>query len=242
MSQVYQLLINSADRIAGTSTDFNVPLHFPLQDIKGVKLLSASIPNTIYNVTSSNNTIYWTRGIARSATITAGAYDVNTLISEIETSLQTVDPAQTYTVTYDQTLMKITIACDAAIVLTCTNTTNAIWEVVGFNTDSNTASANSHLADNVVRLDFPAYLAIRINELLNPGTISTTGYRCNFVVSLAENSSTVETFNVGSDYLINQNYTSNNFINTLNISLRKPTGETIDLNGADWAMLLEFVY
>jgi hypothetical protein len=73
MSIVRYLLIQSSDRMSGTADDFLIKIP-PLMGVGQVSLLSASIPNTLYNITATNNTSYWTWGGTLSATIPAGAY------------------------------------------------------------------------------------------------------------------------------------------------------------------------
>jgi hypothetical protein len=74
MSIVRHLLIQSVDRISGTTNNFTVKIPL-LMSVGQVSLLSASIPNTIYNSTAFNNTIYWTQRGALLATLSAGVRD-----------------------------------------------------------------------------------------------------------------------------------------------------------------------
>lgn len=55
---VKNLLIRSTDRVFSIPNNYviQVPL---LTDMNQVQLLSASIPNTLYNTTVLNNKIYW---------------------------------------------------------------------------------------------------------------------------------------------------------------------------------------
>ena len=160
---VHKLLIQSKDRISGTASDFIIQVP-SMTKVREVNLVSASIPNTIYNITAANNTIYWNAGSGPlSATISPGAYSVTLLTVALTTAMTAANPNE-YSVSYNYTTMKISIDCDVNISLTCTNTTNAIWDVIGF-AAVDRASAASHTADDVVRLDFPSYLMVGILEL-----------------------------------------------------------------------------
>jgi hypothetical protein len=243
MATMRHLLIQSADRTGGTPSDFFIKPPLPIENLKGTTLLSASIPNTLYNITSANNTIYWNRGGALSTTITPGAYTDETISTALAAAMDDADGVQTYTVSYDSTTMKMTIECPAAaFTLTCTSTTNAIWDVLGFDTDANTGSATSHTADNVLRLDFPAYLLITVNEFLHQGTVSSAGIRTNFAISMSNVSQYVEVFNANETFDNSIRYTSSEYLDSLHITLRKPDGGEVDLNGAEWSMLLNLYY
>jgi hypothetical protein len=74
----------------------------------------------------TNNTIYWTQGGALSATIPVGKYSVTDLFLVLVTAMDSTDRVETYQVSYSPTIMKISIICTAATVLTCTSTTNSI--------------------------------------------------------------------------------------------------------------------
>jgi hypothetical protein len=83
----------------GTADDFVVKIP-PLTKVGQVSLLSASIPNTLYNITALNNTIYWTRGGALSVTIPTGAYSVTDLCLVLATAMDAADGVETYQVSY----------------------------------------------------------------------------------------------------------------------------------------------
>jgi hypothetical protein len=237
MSIVRHLLIQSVDRISGTTDDFVVKIP-PLMGVGQVSLLSASIPNTLYNITATNNTIYWTRGGALSATIPAGAYSVTDLCLALATAMDTADGVETYQVSYSPVTMKISIICTAATVLTCTNTTNSMWYEIGFDTAADTGSATSHTADNVLRLDFPPFVLISISEITSAEAATTANFRANFCVSMSHNSQYVEVFNENSNFVNRQLYTLGAGINSMRIRLQRPDGTSAGLNGGDWSMLL----
>jgi hypothetical protein len=237
MSIVRHLLIQSVDRISGTTDDFTVKIP-PLMSVGQVSLLSASIPNTMYNITALNNTIYWTRGGALSTTLSAGAYSMTDLCLALATAMDVADGIETYTVSYSPSTMKISIICTAAYLLTCTSMTTSIWYELGFNTDADTGSATSHTADNVLWLDFPPYILISINEISSAEAATTANFCANFCVSMSHNSQYVEVFNENSNFVNQQLYTLGAGLNSFHVRLQRPDGTSADLNGGDWSMLL----
>lgn len=241
MNSIKYLLVDSANRVSGTGGNFIVRTP-PIQHIHKVSLISASIPNCLYNITPQNFRIYWNRAGAKTALIDPGAYSVGALVAAISTAMETADPAQTYNVSYSETTMKITITCNAIFSLTCTNTTQALWDVLGFITTANTPLGLSLEADEVLRLDFPPYLIISISEF-SPAEVATTyNTRGNFIVSMGTNSQYIEVYNHRNTYDNVSDYTARNGINALVVKLLQPDGSDVDLNGANWSMLLGFEY
>ena len=237
---VQKLLIQSKDRLSGTASDFVIQVP-AMNRVREVNLVSASVPNTIYNITAANNTIYWDAGSGPlSATIAPGAYSITALTAALVTAMIAADPNE-YSVSYNYTTMKISIECDVAIFLTCLNTNNAIWDVIGFLYIDRT-SAVSHTADDVVRLDFPSYLMVGISELASARAVSTSNYRGDFIIPMTVNSQYLELYNHKSNYDNDSDYSAGVTLSRLSIRLRNPDGEAIDLNGAEWSMLLHICY
>ena len=236
---VHKLLIQSKDRISGTASDFVIQVP-PMTRVREVNLVSASVPNTIYNITT-NNTIYWDAGSGPlSATIAPGAYSVTALTAALTTAMISAD-ANEYSVSYNYTTMRITTECDVAISLICSNTTNAIWDVIGF-LAVDRVSAASHTANKVLQLDFPAYLMVGISELASARAVSTSGYRGNFVVPMTVNSQYLELYNHKSSYDNESDYSAGVTLSRLSIRLRNPDGEEISLNGGEWSCLISICY
>ena len=74
------LLLNSKDRSSGTATDwvFHLNENDP-HESHSVMLKDMAIPNTMYNIRSTNNTLdYDIGGVAKSANIPVGSYGLVT--------------------------------------------------------------------------------------------------------------------------------------------------------------------
>ena len=236
MSKTKHLLIRSKDRSYGTPGDFSVNLDIPLQDLKGVALLSLSLPNVIYNVVSTNNKFYFKDSSDVVVTLPNGSYNINTLIAELTNQMNT-SGAQVYTISYSTTSMRLTIS--AAGNFTIQTGDNTINYILGFEV---TASATSHEATNVVRLDFPSFLFIEITEFYSLFSKTTTGNAYgNFIIPISTNSQSLEIFNRNISYPVNVCYGSSN-ITSLSVKLRKDNGDIVNINGLDWAMLIGLVY
>jgi hypothetical protein len=104
-----------------------------------------------WNITATENKLYFedNGAVARTATITVGEYDGDGLAAEIETQME-AQTTDTFTVSYSTSTFKFTITDDTGTYeLTCTNTTNAIWTHIGFNTAADKTGAASYNSDNI---------------------------------------------------------------------------------------------
>jgi hypothetical protein len=162
------LVIDSADRIQSTAADYDTAYtgtdtayfkcrFFQTVDIDGkdLKLVSASLSNTVYVINGHNNTFQFsepTGPATPTATLTQGYYTPTQLATEIGTQMTAVTAvAATYTGTYGQTTKKIVItnavADPAFSILWSTGTQaslqNKLWKQLGFTSADGTAPADS---------------------------------------------------------------------------------------------------
>jgi len=140
------LLINSTDRISGNSSNFKIHLSHALHKVSKIKLLSVSLPNTIYNITTANNRLDFTDGITYTITIPPGAYTVNSLIGSHQTLLNATPSALNFTVSYSATTLKVTISANGSFQLlfgTGSNASFSCSKELGFES-IDTINANSH--------------------------------------------------------------------------------------------------
>lgn len=96
--KVHNVFVNSNMRASGTSNDFNIALKQPLiltnkNNYFRVKVGKCVIPHVIKQVNSNNNKLYWniirpSINIVGYGTITAGNYNINTLLTEVITQIQ----------------------------------------------------------------------------------------------------------------------------------------------------------
>jgi hypothetical protein len=105
-----------------------------------------------------------------------------------------------------------------------------MWYEIGFDTLTNTSSATSHTADNVLQLD--------ISDITSTKAATTANFCANFCVSMSHNSQYVEVFNENSNFVNQQLYTLGAGINSMRIRLQHPDGTSVGLNGGDWSILL----
>jgi len=237
MSSTNHLLINSFDRNSGTSHDFGIQIP-QIENLKSVRLLSASIPNSLYNVTNKNNKLDFFRGSNLQITVPPGAYSAEEFTNAIKFLMDNLDGVGIYTSSVNEITFKVMIECSLNFVLRTTQTTNSIFYILGYDSSADTASAMTHTANYAVSMHFPQYLLINIGQIGSSHSITSSNVRSNFVVSMTNNSSFVEIFNTNSNYENDTSYSHNSRLNYFNITLKKQNGESADLNGSDWSMLL----
>jgi len=114
-------VVNSTDRnpnIHPSPSEYRIVIRSPFIDVVSVKLLSADIPLSAYNVNSTNNLLYFEEvaGTTITAIIPEGNYpDADALAMAVEASMIAVTGlGVTYTATVDMLTGKITITSDGA--------------------------------------------------------------------------------------------------------------------------------
>ena len=95
------------------------------------------------------------------STISSGTYTAESLATEIGTQMTTDSLLpQTYTCTYDVDTLKFTISASANFTLWCNSqTTKAIWDIIGFSTASDLSGANSYTT-NFIRIHTEEYIGV----------------------------------------------------------------------------------
>lgn len=236
------IIIDSRDKIKGNSNDFTVTLNPAFNNVKKVELLSLSLPQTIYNINSTNNVIYFNEtGPLLSTTITPGNYSASILASTIASTLTTASPnLYTYTSSISNLTYKMTITSTGNFsLLFGSNILNSIGPFIGYTID--TISALSQISNGIILLYQPSYYIIDILELPVSTKSSNVKDFGTFVINTRTNSGDIEIFEVLNRYHIIESYDNQN-IYQLNIKLKTYNNVLVDLNGAEWFMLLRFYY
>ena len=229
------ILINSKDRIVGTSNDFRIEIQ-QLKNVNKVELLSVSIPNTIYNVSTGNNTIIFNEGSSDlTAILNSGAYDIYELMTQLDTSMNSVSTA-TYVSSYNPVTFRLTITSTVNFIVKNSN----ILYTIGF---LNHLTFNTvQTSDYAVRLQIPKNYFIYISELGTDFSKSTGSNRSsNFIITSQVNSTDIDFYFQNSHYNIVELYQKNT-LTSLSISIFDEAGNLIDMNGSDWTILLRFSY
>ena len=195
------ITIRSRDLISTAVGDNNNSGRFNLfediiaedDEILGVELVSATIPNSFYNLSNnnSNNTITFKEGANAYTTITipSGSYDILELSDKLKTLLEaqstTWGNSYTYTFSYDKinNLLTITNSGNDAIFDFTTNTT--CRRFLGFTSSIQTInSADGITSDRAVDItDTRNSIYIRLPNLSNSKVIESNSGKYSNVVA-----------------------------------------------------------
>lgn len=243
MPSQHTLIVDSRDRTSGSSSNGYFQLKAAHPNVSKVELVSAMIPNTIYNVQSGiNDRMCWFRsGIDHSFQLTAGAYTVTSLLSALQTGMNGVD-ANTFVLSYSTTTLKVTVGGASAFSLNFATHPNAAagcHRLLGFEA-IDTSSATSHVAPNTPELNQPFMMYIRISGL-DTQNDTTSSDPHTFVVPIAENSGGITIWNSG-DFEQCVRFGSPKSIKSFNVDFRARNESALSLNGAEWIMVWRLYY
>jgi hypothetical protein len=230
---IKNILINSADRNTGTSSNFSYQLLYAITNPTTIALETIQMFHTQYTIDARNNKLYWTDGasVAHTSTLTSGTYTASALASHIETVINTDDTnSDTYTVSFSTITGKITIACGSNFSLTFgTNTNNSVAYVIGF-ANTNKTGASTYTGENIVNLN-TKYYTVHCNFVDN------CTYQANAVSSswIVPASTSWGDLIVYSPHLAKSFKTNQTEISSIQIFVKDDKGNMADLNGVDWS-------
>ncbi len=243
--RVKRLIVNSKHRDSGSSNDFSVYIKPAIEKIKKVKLISASIPNTFYNITDDMTFIF--------SYVNEGGGSTEIQVPMIPGS---------YTIT--SLLDFLNANSDGKFTLSFNSTTLRI-EAVN-NSSSDTIISGSQFTPNFQEV-LGIYLSILVENTGNPIGFSASpflgGYRylllnitpfnvfckntqgtayATFIITEQKNSTDIEFYKPLSDFQqIEYNQMVNN-VNELKVQLLTPEGKILDINDSNFSFVLEFEY
>jgi hypothetical protein len=167
-----------------------------------------------FEIGSAKNKLYFkdSGSMARTATITVGTYDADILAAEIETQIEAVTPDDNFTVEYlesgtNKNKFKITNHT-GNFELTCTSTTNAIWDVIGFSTAADLTGADNYTSNDGIRIHTEEYMRRDLGANTNIYGLFIAGHNIQSGANLRArgSSSAFGTWNVNVAMTISGNY------------------------------------
>lgn len=246
----YLLHLNSTQRISGGNPEkFRIQMQYPILYCNSVRLLAASIPNSLYvfNTTNStgirvNNNIDFidSGGIQISCAITPGTYDIGSLMTEIKTQMEIVS-VDTYTLTFNTSTLKLTITSTSALFnllwLTGTHSSTNCYYELGFN-QTNTGAGLTHISPRTITISGPPNIFIQIQQFRNVLHDSQT-FTATFCVPMDVEYGEYKYFKENNEFITLIPLSNFKNISFLDVSLTSDFGP-INLQGNDWSCLLKF--
>ena len=168
MKTVKHLFLDTQDKNSGTTNytpTWRLDTGKSFSGHYSIGLKSCIIPNLVYPINSTNNTLVFAEGGGSNivSTLTSQNYTGSQLATELQLVLNT-DGSLVYTVVYDAQTGKLTISVSSSTVQF--KTSNASFTsayVLGFSTSADTADAASITSDYAIRLDGSMYIDIEMN-------------------------------------------------------------------------------
>jgi hypothetical protein len=233
----FQIYLNSknADILKGSNTNctfflpnFEVPPEYYLY----ISIPFASIPISFYNINSSNNVLNYTMsgGSLATLTITIGNYNVDTLLTQLN-SIMTG-----FIVTYSESLNKYIFTH------TTTNFTfnesSTCFDLLGFTKIDQISNSLSIISNRCI--DLLPIKAFTICSNLRTNNITKTSKNEGKVLTqipITKSFGEIETYTNVSNFRSNL-YT--NLLTQLDITIGNQDCYSIDLNGVDWVLCIQF--
>lgn len=239
------LLIRSADRIQGTSSNFVVNLNNNKSILKAtrISLASVQIPNTIYNIRLGvNDTFAWNRSGALTCTVAPGLYSLANLLIALAAAMNLAD-SNNYAFSYTTNNGTVVLTGTSTFLLSFPGSVvpvaPSIYRYLGWNSvPTSVATSTSWTSPGVATLSEPYYLMIRISNLGGNNISSYPGdnLHFSFVVPVNTNSNQVIEYEEKTGFS-QQFHNSIGGFSNLEISLWLPGGEACNLNGSEWSMV-----
>jgi hypothetical protein len=233
----FQVYINSANADIIKGSNSNVTFLLPVMDIPPeytiyLSIQSASIPVSFYNINNTNNTLQYTLsgGEIQTVTLTVGNYNVYTLRTLLNTALTG------FTTTYSTITNKYTFT--HATTNFTFHDTSTCFDLLGF-TYIDQLSASLILTSNRC-VDLAPLKAFSICSNLKTNNITKTSPNEGKILCQVP---ITKGFGGVESYINVNNFRSNLFTNILtqlDITIGDQDCYSIDLNGVDWAMTLQF--
>lgn len=241
--------IDSKDRVNGNYYTYvmNPP---GIVNFKAMALKKISLPWNVYNVnagidpnTGNNvlNLIY--NGNPFTITLTPGNYDANTLLTQLKTQLQTVDPS--FNVTYNTLTSKYTITATLAFSLLFATANNIsyykISQLLGFSA-INTSTATSITSIYPINLMFTQYFDVICSQLLEFGFMSyTSNNKHSKILKRVYVNDIVPYGNINIIYDVPRiwDYSWNSKLPQLKFEIRDDMGNPLDLNNANLSIQID---
>lgn len=163
-------VVNSRNRESGTDTNFSYKFELDNAEYTHCCVMQASIPKSFYLVETGWNTFTLRDNdtlFSYTITITPGNYTVNTLITELQTILNTAS-SKTWTITSSTLTGKLTFTVSSGNYSFIFST--FCYEILGFNSNStNTLITQTITSTNIIKLQAEDCLIIHSD-------ICTNGY------------------------------------------------------------------
>jgi len=241
VSQYYfkRILINSGD--SDTPSDLHLRFSNALEGKFKVQYIS--IPNTLYNVNETNNTIRFNlfpSGLYAYPTIPVGNYTGDTLAIAVQAAMSSVVASPGFTAEYDSFTRKLSISRPGTDTYQFLDSKeNTAWKIMGLPRGGSVLyGSGANILLNPINIARPLSVGIRVHQSPDAGYV-TPGVTQQGTL-IAPLTAQADAFNYTPALDFEQFLRFEKGTKTLDILIVNPlTGVPVDLNGGQWEMLIE---
>ena len=254
MTETSYIIINSKYRTYGSrsSSDFTYSLGESLE-VSNVAIKSVSMVNAEYNVKSGHNVLLVNIGGGDlTLTVPAGQYSINQLITELQTSLQSLIGG-TVTIVLNATTNKIEITSTTPVRFNQNSITSPVAKLIGLSNQSITSPSNVYFPQVVQTSIFAPYLP-NLNGANNYHILSSTlgqgkgsllknNDKRPIIVTIPANVDFGEVINfeVNEIHLNQRHFNRPINIQDIDIRVLDDDNEIVDLGGTDIEIVLQIM-
>lgn len=233
-----KIYVQSSLRNSGDSNSFTINLSRPIFSVKSVEVSEVLLPNVIYNVNSTNNSISLDEGKGvRTVSVAVGQYDITALLSALKTALDG-DNVLTgiFTCTYNTVTYKVNISSTVAFSISAA-LANSLTDMLGYPL-AGTGSALTNIASRVFDISTTRQVYIQSNILTSA---ELNGKRQNILCKVPLNTSFGAIITYKNESVNRIVLDSSQDISSLDFRLINKRNELIDLNNLNWSMTLNLI-
>jgi len=227
------IILNSKFRTNSSSDPGNSQIPLRYASSGQYQIEKCILPRTWYDVTSSNNKIYFTDAAgSHTASLTSGSYTVTNLATEIGTRMTSASGSKTFTCTANNNTMKYTIATGDGSSFTMdmgSSPSSSAGNIIGFTTQ--TSSMSSLTGDSVFNMNRNLYVNMLIGTQTNYSDQQSA--LASLVIPINVDFGDFIVYEPNKSYVVN---IDNN--NQVNIAINNSDGTNATLNGVNFAVVL----
>ena len=239
MKERLEFIINSQDRVSGTSSDYTIQLRDYIRLPSGkfptkCKVIGINFTNGLNNVNANNNTIViFETGATSNTTITLpiGTYNASQLATQLQTSFNAATQvANTYTVTYSTYTYGFTITAN-------THTFAFVGTYILLGMLNNTTASLTQTSSQGAKLLFD-FVVVKTDIIGNYVTSNRSNNYGSFIIPLGSCDLGTTTY-IGRQNLPEVKRVFFPNLNNFHVSIYDQYGNLVNLNNFDHQITLE---
>ena len=242
--------LTSAARLNGASTNFNLsipPNSREFNNVVGIQMVSASIPNTFYNITQQNNFFQYRFGPLNTigtVLVAEGQYELTDLLTEISSQM-TTDSSSNVSWTLNSVDYKVLFESDNESFAFYTDDETLVPLLISLGFPKSLVPygpGNSISATHIVNVSGPSTVFIVSRSLT--GATSDYSELTNIIrcIPLDVNFGSIVHYKIGDSESAVIKFTNARSLTNIDLKLVNRNNQVLSLGGLDWDLLIKVYY